>query len=66
MRLIINGERKEYQEKLSVQELLHQLKLSPEQVVVELNRNILSPDMHKNTILKADDTLELVQFVGGG
>ncbi|MCD6582771.1 MAG: sulfur carrier protein ThiS [Desulfuromusa sp.] len=66
MKLIINGEIKEYQDKLTVQELLHQLKLSPERVVVELNRNILSPDMHKKTILKKDDTLELVQFVGGG
>ena len=66
MKLMINGEIKEYQDKLTIQELLHQLKLSPERVVVELNREILSPDMHKNTILKAEDTLELVQFVGGG
>lgn len=66
MKLMINGKINEYQESLTVQELLQQLKLSPERVVVELNRDILSPDRHKNTTLKADDTLELVQFVGGG
>lgn len=66
MRLIVNGEIKKYQERLTVQELLHQLRLSPERVVVELNREILSSDRYKNTTLKADDTLELVQFVGGG
>lgn len=66
MKLIINGKVKEYPERLTVQQLLQQLNLSPERVVVELNRNILSPDMHNDTELKAEDAIELVQFVGGG
>ena len=66
MKLTINGKTKEYQETLTVQQLLQQLKLSPERVVVELNRNILSADMHNNTTLQSEDTIELVQFVGGG
>ena len=65
MKLTINGKTKEYQETLTVQQLLQQLKLSPERVVVELNRNILSADMHNKT-LQSEDTIELVQFVGGG
>ncbi len=66
MQLIINGKTKEYQEPLTVLHLLQQLDLSPERVVVELNRHILSPDEHNSTELKSDDTIELVQFVGGG
>ena len=66
MKLLINGETKEIAENLTVQQLLQQLNLSPKRVVVEINRKILSPDLHNNTILKANDTLELVQFVGGG
>lgn len=66
MKLTINGEVKIYQENLTVQQLLQKLNLSPERVVVELNRNILSPDMHIQTELKSADTIELVQFVGGG
>ncbi|NOQ42782.1 MAG: sulfur carrier protein ThiS [Desulfuromusa sp.] len=66
MKLIINGKVKEYPERLTVQQLLQQLNLSPERVVVELNRNILSPDMHNDTELKAEYAIELVQFVGGG
>lgn len=66
MQLTINGEVKNYQESLTVQQLLEELNLSPERVVVELNRNILSPDMHIRTELKPEDTIELVQFVGGG
>ncbi|MCK5912677.1 MAG: sulfur carrier protein ThiS [Desulfuromusa sp.] len=66
MKLTINGKIKEFPEKLTVQHLLQQLNLTPERVVVELNQKILSPDMHSNAKLKAEDTLELVQFVGGG
>ncbi|MDX2493568.1 MAG: sulfur carrier protein ThiS [Desulfuromusa sp.] len=66
MKLIINGNTKEYQESLTVQQLLQKLNLSPDRVVVELNRQILSPDIHIKTELKSEDTIELVQFVGGG
>ena len=66
MKLTINGDIKEYQEQLTVQQILQQLNLQSERVVVEINRAILSPDMHSTTVLKAGDTIELVQFVGGG
>ena len=66
MKLTINGEAKEYREQLTVLQLLQLLTLSPEQVVVELNRDILLPEVHSTTGLKSGDTIELVQFVGGG
>ena len=66
MQLTINGEIREYPEQLTVNQLLQQLKLSPERVVVELNHGILSPDQHTATQLKPEDIIELVQFVGGG
>lgn len=66
MKLTINGTSKDFQDSISVQQLLVQLDLAPELVVVELNRNILTPEMHAGTTLKAEDNIELVQFVGGG
>ncbi|MFK5927617.1 MAG: sulfur carrier protein ThiS [Desulfuromusa sp.] len=66
MKLIINGESKEYQTQITVQQLLQRLNLSSNRVVVELNRDILSPEMHNDTKLKSGDAIELVQFVGGG
>ena len=64
--LVINGETHEYQKPLTVQKLLQQLNLNPERVIVEINRTILSPTEHNETELKQGDTIELVQFVGGG
>ncbi len=66
MKLIINGKTNDYTEQLTVEQLLQQLNLEPDQVVVELNRNILTPDLHNTSNLSDGDSLELVQFVGGG
>jgi len=66
MKITINGETKEYQEQLTVQQLLQRLSLQSDRVVVEVNRTILLPDMHNTTELKTGDSIELVQFVGGG
>ncbi len=66
MKLTINGKTNDYTEQLTVEQLLQQLNLEPDQVVVELNRNILTPDLHNTSNLSDGDSLELVQFVGGG
>ena len=66
MQLNINGTPRDVAAPLTVSALLQQLELIPERVVVELNREILTTDTHAATQLKNGDTLELIQFVGGG
>ncbi len=66
MKLCINGQTREFATQLSIAQLLSELQLPAERVVVELNREILTADKHTETELKDGDTLELVQFVGGG
>ena len=65
MNIILNGETKEINSP-SLAELLQTLNLNPEKIVVECNGQIISRDQYNNTILKDNDRLELVQFVGGG
>ncbi len=66
MQLCINGQLCEQTEQLTISKLLEELQLEPKRVVVELNRKILTADTHAATILKDGDSLELIQFVGGG
>jgi len=67
MELKINGTQKTFTDEiLTVTQLLEQLNLSVDQVVVELNRDILAPDVLSTTGLNNGDELELIQFVGGG
>ncbi|MCD6580281.1 MAG: sulfur carrier protein ThiS [Desulfuromusa sp.] len=66
MKITINGEIKEYQEQLTVQQLLQQLSLQSDRIVVEINGTIFPPNTYNITGLKTGDVIELVQFVGGG
>ena len=66
MELQINGEPMQVGDKINIDQLLSGLELNPKQVVVELNRNILTPEAFPTTVLIQGDILEIVQFVGGG
>ena len=66
MKLQVNGDPMELGEGVTVTGLLSQLKLKPELVVVELNLNILRREELAKTVLKENDQVEVVHFVGGG
>jgi thiamine biosynthesis protein ThiS len=65
MQLKINGQRRDFEQQLTISQLLQQLQLAPERVVVELNKEILTADAHDRK-LNDGDSLEIIQFVGGG
>lgn len=65
MQLTINGELREVAPG-SVTNLLQQLDIDPQRVAVELNQEILPKAAYDATTLKDNDSLEIVQFVGGG
>ena len=66
MELVVNGERRELPDRITVSQLLETLNIAPERVVVEVNLAILKRAEHQNAILKEGDQIEIVQFVGGG
>jgi thiamine biosynthesis protein ThiS len=66
MQILLNGRPHELASELSVYELLKSLELEPKEVVIERNLKVLNKDLYKGTIIKADDRLEIVRFVGGG
>lgn len=66
MRLIINGESREFEDDLNVSELIRKLGLSSGRVAVELNLQVLRRADWSNTNLKDGDKLEIIHFVGGG
>jgi len=65
MQLTINGQQRNFVAPLTISQLLQQLNLEPQRVVIELNKNILTAETYE-TELQNGDTIELVQFVGGG
>ena len=66
MEIIVNGDKRELPEGMTVSGLLELLTIASERVVVELNLAILKRAQCPVTVLKAGDQVEIVQFVGGG
>ena len=65
MEIQINGEPRSI-EPMSLLELLGTLDINPTRVAVERNREIVPKREYETTLLAEGDTLEIVQFVGGG
>jgi thiamine biosynthesis protein ThiS len=66
MKITINGESREVPEGLTVSSLLDFLKLAPNRVAVERNRDIVSRAKWQETAVETNDSYEIVHFVGGG
>ena len=67
MKLIVNGKESDFADSLTVSELLVEQKVKmPDMVSVELNGQILRRTKFEQTILKDDDKVEFLYFMGGG
>ncbi|MDO7253390.1 sulfur carrier protein ThiS [Helicobacter cappadocius] len=66
MKLIINGENKEFSENLNIQQILDNLGIESKVVAVALNSLVIKKQDWGNTIPKENDKLEFLQFMGGG
>jgi thiamine biosynthesis protein ThiS len=62
----LNGEEREIPAGLTIHGLLDHLGLDVRAVVVERNREIVRRHEYESVPVEPGDTLELVQFVGGG
>ncbi len=66
MKLIINGNDTEVKDNLTVAGLLSDLEIEPARVAVEVNLVIIKKADYNEHVLKDGDTVEVVNFVGGG
>jgi len=66
MRLVINGEEKEFADLDNLVTLVERLGMKGDRVAVELNREIVPRTEWSGTALREGDRLEIVHFVGGG
>jgi hypothetical protein len=62
----VNGEKFVFREGMTVSNLIAEMGFSEAMVAVELNLDILPRDSFSSTVLKENDCIEVVRFVGGG
>ena len=66
MQIKVNGEIKEMAEGSSMLDLIRSLGVEERVMASALNMEIIKQDAWESTVLKEGDTIELLDFVGGG
>ena len=67
MIITINGKKySDYQEGITVMELIEKLNLHKKQIIVELNQLALIKKDYQSLSLKDGDSIEIVQIAAGG
>jgi len=66
LRVEVNGKRREVPVGHTVADLLRDLELDGRLVVVELNRQVIRRTEIGDMVLRDEDRMEIVHFVGGG
>lgn len=66
IKILINGEMKAIPAEINLKNLLEFLSLPNERIAIELNREVVRKKDWENILVKNDDKIEIVHFVGGG
>jgi sulfur carrier protein len=66
MKIVLNGEERQFDAPLTLTRLLEMLGLAGHRVAVEVNREIVPRSRHGEHLLKDNDRVEVVRAIGGG
>ena len=66
MKISINGKETTVENGATIEKLLVSLGVKPEGIAVELNKEIVPRTTHALTIIKENDTIEIIRMTGGG
>jgi len=66
MKLIINGEEKEFDNNTTLKEIIVKLQIEDKVMAAAINMEVVKKDEWSKTIPNDGDKIELLQFVGGG
>ena len=62
----LNGDSYEVINGTNLNDLLNKLKLQKNKIAIEVNGEIIEKSKYPNLILRRDDKVEVVHFIGGG
>lgn len=66
MNITLNGKQAEIRDGTALMDLIREKGLEPEKIVIEYNRKVLQKEEWDSVVLKNNDKLEVLRFVGGG
>ncbi len=66
MKIIVNGEEKEFDRELTIKELVEELGIKVPNFAVAVGMDVIPKSEYETYKLKDGDRVEIVHFVGGG
>lgn len=66
IKILLNGEEKFLEQKISVAQLIADLELDIKKIAVEKDLEIVNPDQFLEVMLDEGSRIEIVHFIGGG
>jgi sulfur carrier protein len=66
IQVFINGKKKSFSENNNLVSLLNILEIDGNGIAIEVNLVVIPKSQYKNIIIKNNDKIEIVQFIGGG
>ena len=66
IKINVNGKTKYIMKNLKLLNLIKNFKIPIKKVAIELNQEIVDKKKLKNIIIKKNDKIEIVHFIGGG
>ena len=66
IKIKVNGKFKSIFENFKISDLVKDLKIPIKKVAIELNQEIIDKKKISKIVLKKDDKIEIVHFIGGG
>ena len=66
IKITVNGKVKSIFDNYNISELVNDLKIPLKKVAIELNQEIMDKKNINKIVLKKNDKIEIVHFIGGG
>ena len=62
----INGDKKLISVSSNLSDVLKNFEIDANKIAIEINQKVIPKSLYKNTLIKNEDKIEVVQFIGGG
>lgn len=66
MHIKVNGNEYNVDDNITLEKLINQLNISPQNIIAEVNGSVITRDRFSDTVIENNAVVELIKFVGGG
>lgn len=66
MQIKVNGKLYDFNDNITLENIINQLNISSHNIIAEVNGNVITKEKFNKTVIENNSVIELIKFVGGG